>query len=118
MRGKIPLTEARKCHHQTVFEVGKGLLILAVHCGSFGEPNGNLDIWFNGKGGTEWSLPALTPEEAIAIGEQIIARAKQARAQRKRWLRKDIPGYLPLEWGDLDIEDGGAETEKRTDFSS
>ena len=108
----------RKCHHQTVFEVGKGLLILAVHCGSFGEPYGKLDIWFNGKGGTQWSLPALTPEEAIAIGEQIIARGKQARAQRKRWDRKDIPGYIPLERHDLDIEDEGAEMERREGFPS
>ncbi len=106
-----------KCHHTTSFRVGKsrpgeGLFFLAVHCGAFGEPNGTLDIWFNGKDGyTKWSLPSLAPEDAISIGEQIIARAKQARAQRKRWERRGVPGTISLKRELLDLEDEGAELE-------
>ncbi len=101
----------KKCHHLTMYRIGeKGFLMMAVHCGSFGEPNGTLDIWFNAKPGhKQWSLPSLSPEDAIVIAEQIIARAKQARAEKKRWERRQVPGTISLKGEILDLEDEGAE---------
>src|SRR3990172_866866 len=106
-----------RCHHISYFKLSayttkqKGdiaYFIIGCHCGAFGEPNGALDMWINGPEETAVNFHGIDPNTAILIGEEIIARAKQARAMWKRWKRKKIEGYIPLKTDDLDKEDRGA----------
>ena len=86
----------------------KQTFVVAVHCGSFGEPNNTVDFWINGDDGTESSW-SLTPADTISFAETMIARAKQARAMSKRWERQHVDGISPLIESELDSEDRGAD---------
>ncbi len=103
-------TDETASDHVTVMDFPNGKVYIGSHCGSFGEPLGKLEIWTNslGKKPLKDILMMMEPGDALRLAQVIVARAKQARARRKRWDRQQVPGYLPLESSQLDIEDRGA----------
>jgi len=100
-----------RCHHMSIMKNSQGVIKIAHFALAFGEPHGTVEIILDRPDGytVVEGRRYFTPEEAIELGEELILRAKKARACRKRWERQHVEMSVPLNPDILDKEDRGAE---------